>query len=325
MNLKPKTTKATLTAIVLAALFLAAAFSGRVAPAVASSNEHARDTLVFLSDTQAPAFLETLKLKTERNEEVTQRIFDRVLREKDLAAVFLLGDLIRAASTDGNWRSVDRFRAGLKQEGIPSFAALGNHEHMWSTKKGLANFRKRFPELGPFYYSVVIGPAAVIILDSNFDEMTEAEQEAQLVFYRKALSEFDADPKIRGVLVGCHQSPYTNSRIVSPGQQVQTDFVPPFLKSKKGRLFISGHAHAAEHFVVQGKDFLVEGGGGGLRHPVRLGPGRPYDDIFPLQTEKRPFHFLTIQLKEKELVVTYQALLQSLGVFEPVHRFSLAW
>ncbi|MEO6849787.1 MAG: hypothetical protein ABI203_08010, partial [Mucilaginibacter sp.] len=54
----------------------------------------------------------------------------------------------------------------------------------------------------------------------------------------------------------------------APSLLVQQKFVAPFLKSKKCVLFISGHSHNYEHFKVDGKQFLVIGGGGGIHQPL---------------------------------------------------------
>jgi hypothetical protein len=284
-----------------------------------------RNTLAFLSDTQAPTFFETLRLRRHHNEKATRMIFDRILAQQGLAAVFWLGDLTSAASNNSNWAAVDGFLDRLKRAGIPAFAALGNHEYMHSTRAGLANFHKRFPELTRSWYSVRVGPAAVIILNSNLKELSPGERAEQMDYYRLTLSEFDRDPAVRGVLVGIHHPPFTNSRIVSPSARVREDIVPPFFESPKGLLFLSGHAHAAEHFEAGGKDFLVLGGGGGLLQPLLLGAKRKFTDIFSLKGETRFFHFLTVRLDPGGLLVTYEMLRRDFSGFDPVGRFRVPW
>lgn len=311
-------------AMVMALLALAAE-TGPPERFSVSYDSQTRDTLVFLSDTQAPTFFEALRYKTDHNEEATQRILDQAGRESGMTAAFLLGDLTRAASNENNWKAVDGFLGRLKENGVPAFAAIGNHEYMWSSRNGERNFRKRFPQLTTLWYSVVIGPAAVIILNSNFDELGEAEKKDQQTFYLNALVTYDDDPTIRGILVCCHHAPFTNGTVVPPSKRVESDFVPPFIKAKKGLLFLSGHSHAAEHFVMHGKDFLVLGGGGGVLHPSLVGSARRYPDIFPIQSPRRMFHYVTVKLSEEGLEVTYHMLLAGLAQFEPVHRFTLKW
>ncbi len=285
----------------------------------------ARNRLLFLSDTQAPSFFETLFVKPDNNQVATQKIFDRAAQEKGLAAAFMLGDVTRASSNDDNWRMVDGFLAKLKAEGVPAFAALGNHDYKWTSRNGLRNFRKRFPQIQDPWYSVVIGPVAVIILNSNFGELSREEQRAQLDYYQAALDQYGADPDVRGILVGCHHSPFTNGTVVGPTKKVETDFVPQFSKAKKGMLFLSGHSHAAEHFVLQGKDFLVLGGGGGLLHPCRTGKDCIYGDVFPIKDQRRLFHYVTVDIGDEGLTVTYHMLFVDLSNFHDVGEFSLPW
>ena len=291
----------------------------------AANPQAPKDEVVFVSDTQAPMFFETLRLIADRNEEATAKILDRISLEPNLAAVFMLGDITSSGSTDEKWRPIDGFLTRVRKGGVPVYAAIGNHDYFWSTPKALANFRRRFPELSSLWYSVSIGPLAVIILNSNFGKLTTAEQAAQVVFYAKALAQAEADPGIKGVIVCCHHAPYTNGRINEPLARAQTDFVPPFLKSRKCLLFLSGHAHAAEHFVHEGKTFLVLGGGGGLLHPLFIGRDRKFDDLFPSHAEKRFYHFLKVRIGETGLVVNFEVMRHDLSGFTSVDQFSIDW
>jgi predicted MPP superfamily phosphohydrolase len=284
-----------------------------------------KNEVVFVSDTQAPMFFEKLRLLVDRNEEATAKILDQISLEPNLAAVFMLGDVTSSASTDDKWRHIDDFLQRMRKGGVPVYAAMGNHDYFWSAQKGLSNCRQRFPELASTWYSISLGPLSVIILNSNFGKLTMAEQANQIAFYNKALAQAEADPGIKGVIVCCHHAPYTNGRINEPSAKAQADFVPPFLKSRKCLLFLSGHAHAAEHFVHEGKPFLVLGGGGGLLHPLFIGPGRKYEDLFPSHAEKRFYHFLKVRIGEAGLVVNFEVLKRDLSGFTSVDQFSIDW
>jgi 3',5'-cyclic AMP phosphodiesterase CpdA len=284
-----------------------------------------KNEIVFVSDTQAPMFFEKLRLLVDRNEEATARILDRISLGPNLAAVFMLGDITSSASSDDKWRPIDEFLGRMRKGGVPVYAALGNHDYFWSTAKALANYRTRFLELSSLWYAVSLGPVRVIVLNSNFDKMTAAERADQVAFYDKALAQAEADPGIKGVIVCCHHSPYTNSRINDPSAEVQAVFVPPFLKSKKCLLFLSGHSHAAEHFVREGKTFLVLGGGGGLLHPLSTGKDRKFEDLFPSQAEKRFYHFLKVRIGETGLIVNFEVLNRDLSGFTSVDQFSIPW
>jgi len=112
--------------------------------------------------------------------------------------------------------------------------------------------------------------------------------------YNSKLNELDNDSSINIVIVGTHHSPYTNSTRVSPSDEAQQYFVPGYMKSKKGKLFLSGHAHAFEHFIMEGKDFLVIGGGGGPQQPLLIGKDVRWKDNFNSEDKYRRFHYLKL-------------------------------
>ena len=65
----------------------------------------------------------------------------------------------------------------------------------------------------------------------------------------------------------------------------------PYIESVKARLFISGHAHIFEHFIVNGKNFLVIGGGGGLYHPIKTNKSGHKD----LEPDYKPrYHYIIV-------------------------------
>lgn len=247
--------------------------------------------VAFVSDTQSPLFPETIRLSRNNNELARSRIFDSILRFRP-NSVFHLGDLVSLGFYDPSWEAIDAFLDQLNPLGIEFHPVLGNHEQMLFTREGESNFQKRFPHASRTGYLRRAGPLAVILLNSNFGSLTDDERAKQLSWYRQTLERLDKDRTVVLVAVACHYSPYTNSTIVSPSEGVQEVFVPPFLESAKARIFLSGHAHAVEHFRFRTKDFLVIGGGGGLQHPLLTGSESRWQDLFPQRTEKRMFHYV---------------------------------
>lgn len=55
---------------------------------------------------------------------------------------------------------------------------------------------------------------------------------------------------------------------VSDNEVVKLEYVPNFLRHSKSRLWLSGHSHAFERFSVNGRRFVVAGGGGAPRHKL---------------------------------------------------------
>ncbi|MFD2872308.1 metallophosphoesterase family protein [Mucilaginibacter ximonensis] len=253
--------------------------------------QNKKPAIAFASDTQEPMWIETLWLKSDHNLQATKMIFENVdsLRPK---AFFILGDVVSLGKSKKAWKNIDRYIGQAVKDSIPIYATLGNHEVMFNAKKGILNFKKRFTAYNPLGYVEVIDSVAVILLNSNFAEMSALEIDRQNKWYSNELDSLDNDNAIKLTIVGCHHSPYTNSTIVKPSADVRQNFVPPFIKSKKAILFLSGHSHNFESFKVQGKYFLVIGGGGGLHQPLRANNAQMHD----LTEDYKPaFHYLEVK------------------------------
>lgn len=267
--------------------------------------------LAFTSDTQQPMTFEKIFLKSNHNEKATEMIFKDVGKIKP-AAFFILGDVVSVGYRNSKWRAIDKYMAELKKDSIPVYATLGNHEVMFIASKGIKQFRSRFPMFKPEGYTEVIDSVAVVLLNSNFDKMKSAEIKAQDTWYTETIKKLDADPAIRFIIVGCHHSPYTNSTIVKPAIMVQQKFVPAFIASKKAQLFLTGHSHNFERFKVQGKDFLVIGGGGGLHQPLSSTFITP-----DLEQKYKPaFHYLQVVREGGNLKILSRQLKTDFSGFE---------
>ncbi len=300
-------------------------FAAASAPSLLSDSSDAERTIIVLSDTQAPLFWETLILPRTRNDEARQKILELVLQEPDPAAVFHLGDTVARASEEKDWKPIDDFLVRLRARDIPVYGAMGNHEYLETSAEGAARFRTRFPEFPQSWFSVRISPLAFIILNSNFGELSAPARAGQKTYYEDRMAALENDPEVKGIVVCAHHPPYTNSKMVSGSIDLDRDFVPLFLDSRKAKLFLSGHSHAAEHFIEKGKPFLVLGGGGGLLHPLRLGREARHEDHFPLRTKRRWFHYLRLQTNGDGWKATFRMLRMDLKSWIDIYTVDGAW
>jgi hypothetical protein len=276
--------------------------------------------IVFASDTQAPMWVEKLWLKANNNRLATKDIFDNILVRQP-AAVDLLGDVVSLGSSNKQWKPMDAYLRRLRSKGIKVNAALGNHEVMGRSAKGERKFQERFPKHVKTGSFDITDSVAVILLNSNFGSLSAAEDEAQVSWYKRTLEQLDADSSVKFIITGCHHSPYTNSKIVSSSMAVRQKFVPPFIKSPKSVLFLSGHSHNFEHFQQEGKDFFVIGGGGGLHQPLKVGAGLIPD----LAANYKPlFHYLSVQREANKLKLTSVRLTTDFKRFEEGATFEVA-
>lgn len=268
--------------------------------------------LAFASDTQAPMLVETILLKPQRNRKATELLFADVLVRQP-SVFFLLGDVVNLGYSGRQWRPIDRYLEVLREGNVPVHAILGNHEVMGRPLEGQRKFQERFTDHQRTGYLKRYDGLAVVLLNSNFKTLSVSENKQQVEWLQNTLNELDGDTEIQAVIVCCHHSPFTNSRIVKRSKEVEEEFVPLYLDSRKARLFLSGHCHAFEHYKVKGKDFLVIGGGGGLRQPLRQGLGTLAD----MAPEYKPmFHYITVTPRGEDLVVTSYHIKKDFTGFE---------
>jgi Icc-related predicted phosphoesterase len=275
--------------------------------------------IAFASDTQAPLFIEKMIRKTDHNEKATELIFKDIVAVHP-ASLFILGDVVSLGYSDEKWQKMDTYLKWCAGDSIPVYAVLGNHEVMIHPNEGKRKFQSRFPMHHDTGYSEVVDSVAMVLLNSNFSNMTADEVAKQDDWYAKTIKQLDNDPAIKFVIVGCHHSPYTNSTVVSPSVKVQQKFVPAFISSKKCVLFLSGHSHNFERFNVQGKYFLVIGGGGGPHQPLHS-----THELTPdLSHNYKPmFHYLEVQRSRDSLQITSRQLKADFSGFNDGLKFSV--
>ncbi|HEX4373761.1 MAG TPA: metallophosphoesterase [Puia sp.] len=273
----------------------------------------------FVSDTQQPLAIEKIKLKSNHNTKATSMIFSEILKNNP-DALYMLGDIVGLGSSNRKWQTVDKFIDSCHKEKIEVHALLGNHDVMWTRKKGEKNFTKRFPQDDKLNYISITDSIAIIMLNSNFKKLSDDEIEKQSAWYKLNLQKLDSNDAVKMIIVCCHHAPYSNSVIVGSSKEVQQYFVPGFLQTEKCKLFITGHAHAFEHFKISGKDFLTIGGGGGLHQPLNTSAKK----IADLASDYKPmFHYLSMQRNGNELFIISRFLTTDFAGFQNGYSFEI--
>ena len=255
----------------------------------------AKRQFIIVSDTQATSHWEFWR---ERNDRERKLILDEITR-REPAFVVHLGDLTTRGSSDKHWGQFDEFHKELREKKIPYFPILGNHEFYGNNPMALESYFGRFPHLEKRrWYSFTWKKVGFILLDSNFSTLNADQKQEQEPWYLRELERFDRDRGIDTILAFCHTSPYTNSYVVAPSEKSKIYFADPFLRFGKASLFFSGHSHTYERFDIDGKFFIVSGGGGGPRHKVSTDPEkRKYQDLYS-GPGLRFFHFCEIEIGE---------------------------
>jgi predicted MPP superfamily phosphohydrolase len=207
------------------------------------------------------------------------------------------GDLISRGSNEKAWAPLENFLNSLNRIKTKVYVVPGNHEYIARSSAGVKMFKGHFREEWLYGYMVNIDSIAIVMLNSNFNKLGDEELSKQLVWYKAEMDSLDKDPGIKAIIVCTHHAPYSNSKVVGSSEQVQDLIVPIFEKSKKSKLFISGHSHNLEYFAdTAGKHFLVIGGGGGITQPLIPVNKRVYNDL--LNQDEKPLYFYLVVEKQ---------------------------
>jgi len=271
-------------------------------------------TMYFISDFQAPMAAEKIISKYYRNEEARDSLFTDIIRQSP-KNVFLLGDMTSKGSKEEAWIPLETFLFSLQKTNTAVHAIPGNHEYMGKSA-GTRLFLQRFPEKWLHGYLVAIDSVVIVMLNSNFKAIGKTETAKQLSWYKTALDSLDKAPGVKAIIVCTHHAPYSNSTIVGSSIPVAEKIVPVFEQSKKSKLFISGHSHNLEYFPgVNGKHFLVIGGGGGIAQPLVPPDQSIHHDL--LDQDKKPLYFyLVIEKDGNQLKLTVKGFKRDFIFFE---------
>jgi len=252
----------------------------------------AKNHFILVGDTQRTSHWEFWR---ERNEKERKQILEEIVR-RGPAFVLHLGDLTTRGSSEKHWHEFDDLNKVLREKKIPYFPILGNHEFYGNDEKALQYYFNRFPHLrNKRWYSFTWKNIGLVMVDSNFATLAEEQTKRQAQWYLNELERFDKDGGIEYVMVCCHHPPFTNSRVISPNEKSKLNFADPFVRFRKTCFFFSGHSHTYERFKIEGKLFIVTGGGGGPRHKVSIdSQNRRFDDLFP-GPGLRFFHFCEVE------------------------------
>jgi len=291
-------------------------------PVFHKSDISGNEEIIFMSDTQEPVWVETFFLDENHNIEARDLVFKEIMKIKP-SKIIHLGDIVSFGYKDEEWKAIDKYLYQLLEKNIEFYPTLGNHELFLFPEAGVQKFMERFPFYSKTGYSVNNGNTEIILLNSNFSDLTEKEIEIQQKWYEKKLKSLDSDSTITAVIVAAHHPPFTNSKIILYSVDVQKSFVPPFLQSQKAKVFISGHSHAFEHFKYKGKDFLVIGGGGGLQQPLYVGKEEQFIDQYSTTTTPRMFHFLDYKLENDTMHFTVKMLDETFSKFNNEYELKI--
>ena len=247
----------------------------------------------------------------EASNPTARRILVQAIADAHPAFVSVGGDLPYNGNDPNDWKVWDTETSIWRQNKIPVYPAIGNHELHGDLKIALANYFQRFPDLKESrYYSVRIANTMMLVLDTNLgvDSAPQAQWLAQ------KLDSLPAD--IDFVFLVFHHPPYTSSsdKYFGAGhsarrtEQELANRLEARQQGMRARIVVfSGHVHNYERHEHGGITYFVTGGGGAHAYPIERAPGDPY------QSKGVNYHYLLVEVDHRELKITMNRLDLSTG------------
>jgi acid phosphatase type 7 len=227
----------------------------------------------------------------------------------DVHPIFLSigGDITYNGNDAKDWKIWDQETAVWREERIPIYPALGNHDLHGDLNVALANYFERFPDLkNSRYYSVRAANTLVLVLDSSLDELSGPQGQ----WLGRKLDTLPAE--IDFVFIVLHHPPYTSSsdakkygggHSARPHEQQLAKTLEARQQNLRARIVVfAGHVHNYERHEHGGVTYFVTGGGGAHAYPIE----RTRDDLF--QSKAVNYHYLLVDVDRGRLEVTMNRL-----------------
>jgi acid phosphatase type 7 len=240
------------------------------------------------------------------NAPVRQALVQAIAEAKP-AFVCFTGDIVYNGDDKDDWKVWDSETAVWRENKIPVYPSLGNHDLHGSEKVALANYFQRFPDLqNSRYYSLRAANALLLALDSSLDETTGPQGQWLL----QKLDSIPAD--VDFVFLIFHHPPYTSSSdekkfggghsARSPEQRLAQVLEQRQPNTRARFVVFSGHVHNYERHEHGGVTYFVTGGAGAHAYPIERAP----DD--PFQSKEINYHYLLIEVDRGKAKVTMNRL-----------------
>ena len=228
------------------------------------------------------------------------------------AFICFTGDIVYNGNDADDWKVWDSETSVFREKKIPVYPALGNHDLHGKPEVALGNYFQRFPDLkNSRYYSARAANTLVLVLDSS---LAEADG-PQGLWLTDILDHVPAD--VDFVFLMFHHPPYTSSSddkkyggghsARMPEQALAKELEARQAHAPYRIVVFSGHVHNYERHEHGGVTYFVSGGGAAHAYPIE----RAADD--PFQSKEINYHYLLVEVDQKQLKVTMNRLDLSTG------------
>ena len=206
---------------------------------------------------------------TDASNPVVRQTLVQAIADAKPAFISIGGDIVYRGDAVNDWKIWDKETAVWREDKIPVYPALGNHDLYGDQKIALANYFQRFPDLrSNRYYSVRAANTLLLMLDSSIDEISGDQGQ----WLAHELDNVPAD--VDFVCLVLHHPPYTDSsdqlfgggHSARPAEQALARMLQERQAHTRARfVVIAGHVHNYERYEHGGVTYFVSGGGGA--HP----------------------------------------------------------
>ena len=230
----------------------------------------------------------------------------------DPAFVCFTGDIVYNGNDANDWKVWDSETAIWREKKITVYPSLGNHDLHGDPAVALGNYFARFPELkNSRYYSVRAANTLVLVLDSSLDETSGPQGD----WLTAKLDHVPTD--VDFVFLMFHHPPYTSSsdsKMFGGGHSARTkeQVLAKMLETRQAHspyrmIVFNGHVHNYERHEHGGVTYFVSGGGAAHAYPIERAPTDPF------QSKEVNYHYLLVQVDQKQLTITMNRLDLSSG------------
>jgi hypothetical protein len=236
----------------------------------------------------------------------------QAIAEAHPAFVSFTGDIVYNGNDANDWKVWDSETSVWRQQSIPVYPALGNHDLHGDPAVALANYFQRFPDLkNSRYYSLRAANTLTLVLDSSLDESSGPQ--GQWLSHK-----LDAIPSdVDFVFLMLHHPPYTSSSDEkkfggghssrSPEHELAHLLEARQPNTRARFVVFTGHVHNYERHEHGGVTYFVSGGGGAHAYPIERAP----DD--PFQSKEINYHYLLVEVSAHNLKITMNRIDLSTG------------
>lgn len=232
-----------------------------------------------------------------------RRAIVQAVAERKPAFISFSGDIVYRGNEVGDWNVWDSETSAWRDEQVPVYPALGNHDLHGNQKTALSNYFQRFPALQDHrYYSVRFANCLMLVLDSPLGETTGAQGE----WLNQSLEKLPSD--VAFVIVVLHHPPYTSSsdggmfgegHSSRPSEHELAMLLEQKQLTSRARFVVfGGHVHNYERHEHGGVTYFVTGGAGAHAYPIERSPS----DLF--QSTTINYHYLLCEVSRDAMTIT---------------------